>query len=96
MMQGKSIEEGHVMKGDKRKNEVRIHPTQKPVALYHWLLQRYAHEGDKILDTHAGSASSFIAAYDLHYDYIGFELDPVYYKAACERVEAHMAQTTLF
>lgn len=74
----------------------RFHPTQKPVALYRWLLQRYAKPGDKIIDTHAGSASSFIAAYEAHHDYIGFEIDPDYYRAACERVEAFMAQTRLY
>ena len=74
----------------------RIHPTQKPVALYKWLLTKYAKEGDKILDTHVGSASSLIACHDLHFDFIGFEIDETYYKAAIERMEQHFAQYTLF
>ena len=74
----------------------RIHPTQKPVALYHWLLNNYAEEGDKILDTHVGSASSLIACHDMGFEYLGFELDEDYYRMASERLEAHKAQLTLF
>lgn len=64
----------------------RIHPTQKPVKLYDWILKNYAKAGDKILDTHAGSASSFIAARNAGLDYVGFELDVDYYNAATERI----------
>jgi len=67
--------------------EVRIHPTQKPIALYSWLLTHYASPGDKILDTHMGGQSSRIAAYKLGFNYWGAELDPDYYKAGCERFE---------
>jgi site-specific DNA-methyltransferase (adenine-specific) len=74
----------------------RIHPTQKPVALYEWLLQHYAKSGYKILDTHVGSASSLIACYEMGFDYIGFELDPDYFKAASERLDAAKAQQSLF
>ena len=74
----------------------RIHPTQKPVALYHWLLNNYAEEGDKILDTHVGSASSLIACHDMGFEYLGFELDEDYYRMASERLEAHEAQLSLF
>ena len=74
----------------------RIHPTQKPVALYEWLLTHYAKQGDKILDTHVGSASSLIACHKLNFDYIGAELDTDYFNAATERLEAVKAQTTLF
>ena len=70
----------------------RIHPTQKPVKLYKWLLQNYAKDGDLILDTHVGSASSLIACYDMGFDYVGFELDEDYYKSACERIEENKAQ----
>ena len=76
--------------------EIRIHPTQKPVALYEWLLNNYAKQGDKILDTHVGSASSLIACHNLGFDYIGFELDEDYYKLATERLEAVKAQTRLW
>jgi site-specific DNA-methyltransferase (adenine-specific) len=74
----------------------RIHPTQKPVALYEWLLRNYAKEGNKILDTHVGSASSLIACHNMGFDYIGFELDKDYWKAATERLEAVKSQTTLW
>lgn len=73
----------------------RIHPTQKPVDLYKWLLTNYAKPGDKILDTHVGSASSLIACYDMHHDYIGFELDEEYYNRAQERLDNHMMQMRL-
>ena len=72
--------------------EHRIHPTQKPVALYKWILTMYANKGDKILDTHVGSASSLIACYDLGFDYVGFEIDEEYYKLACQRIEEEKAQ----
>ena len=71
----------------------RFHPTQKPVALYKWLLQNYAKPGDKILDTHVGSASSLIACYDMGFDYVGFEIDEEYYNKASKRLEEEMLQT---
>ena len=70
----------------------RFHPTQKPVALYEWLLQHYAKKGDKILDTHVGSASSLIACYNLGFDYVGFELDKDYFDAASKRIDENKAQ----
>ena len=73
----------------------RIHPTQKPVALYKWLLQNYAKKGDKILDTHLGSMSSVIACYDEKFDITGSELDPDYFKAGMERVKKHTSQVRL-
>jgi site-specific DNA-methyltransferase (adenine-specific) len=76
--------------------EIKIHPTQKPIELYAWLLTRYATKGDKILDTHVGSASSLIACHNLGFDYVGFELDPDYYRMANERLWAVKAQTTIF
>lgn len=76
--------------------EQRFHPTQKPVALYTWVLNRYAKEGYKILDTHAGSASSLIACYDKGLDFVGFELDKFYYEKAQERLERHMSQLRLW
>ena len=75
-----------------RDKEIRIHPTQKPVALYKWILQHYAKPDDKILDTHVGSASSLIACYDMGFDYVGFEIDEEYYKAASQRLEEVKAQ----
>ena len=76
--------------------EKKIHPTQKLVALYKWLLSKYAKEGDKILDTHVGSASSLIACYDLGFEYMGFEIDKYYYDVANERLEAFKAQMRMF
>lgn len=74
----------------------RIHPTQKPVALYEWLLNNYAKPGDKILDTHVGSASSLIACHKLGFEYVGFELDTDYFKAALDRLAAVEAQSSIF
>jgi site-specific DNA-methyltransferase (adenine-specific) len=74
----------------------KIHPTQKPVKLYEWLLANYAKPGDKILDTHVGSASSLIACYNMGFEYIGFEIDKDYYEAAQERMRIHMQQLTIF
>ena len=74
----------------------RFHPTQKPIELYEWLLRNYAHEGDRILDTHVGSASSLIACQRLGFDFVGFEIDETYYKLASERFERETAQITLF
>lgn len=77
-------------------SKTRIHPTQKPVALYKWLLINYAKQGDKILDTHVGSASSLIACYDLGFEYMGFELDKDYFDMATKRLEEHKQQLNLF
>ena len=77
-------------------NPNRIHPTQKPVKLYEWLLMNYAKEGDKILDTHLGSGSIAIACHNLGYDLTACELDKEYYNAAIERIERHKQQLTMF
>jgi len=74
----------------------KIHPTQKPVALYEWLLTNYAKAGQRILDTHLGSGSSAIAAHNLGFDFVGMELDKSYFDAACARLKNHQAQSTLF
>ena len=74
----------------------RIHPTQKPIKLYEWLLSNYAKEGDRILDTHLGSGSSAIAAHYGGFDFVGMEIDEDYYKAACKRFEAETAQLDIF
>lgn len=96
MMQGKSITEGNVMQGNKQKNEVRVHPTQKPVLLYTWIFQKYTKPGDKIIDTHLGSGSSRIAAYDAGLDFTGFEINKEYFGLQEERFAAHTAQCSLF
>ena len=74
----------------------RIHPTQKPVKLYDWLLSRYAEKGQKILDTHMGSGSIAIACHYAECPLVACELDPDYYKSACERIAKETAQMTLF
>lgn len=74
----------------------KIHPTQKPVALYKWLLKNYAKPGDKILDTHIGSGSIRIACHDMGFNLVGCELDPDYYKAQEERFKRHISQSSLF
>lgn len=78
------------------KGDPRIHPTQKPVALYAWIFSRYAKPGDKILDTHLGSGSSRIAAYDAGLDFVGCEIDKDYFKAQEARFAAHAAQLTIW
>ena len=74
----------------------KIHPTQKPVKLYEWLLSNYAKEGDRILDTHLGSGSSAIAAHYGQFDFVGMEIDKDYYDAAMKRFEAETAQLDIF
>ena len=78
-----------------KNKEIRIHPTQKPVALYEWLLNRYAKPNDIILDTHVGSASSLIACYNTNHKFVGFELDEYYYKVSKQRLDTEMAQMRL-
>lgn len=87
----------HGMLQENMKNkEIRIHPTQKPIALYEWLLNNYAKKGDKILDTHLGSASSIIACKKLGFEYLGFELDKEYFDKASERIAKFESQENLF
>ena len=74
----------------------RIHPTQKPVKLYEWLLMNYAKEGDRILDTHLGSGSIAIACHNLGFALVGCELDEDYYNGACTRLAPHQAQQRMF
>jgi site-specific DNA-methyltransferase (adenine-specific) len=76
--------------------DVKIHPTQKPIKLYRWLLKNYAKEGDKILDTHLGSGSSRIAADMEGFDFYGCELDQDYFDQSCKRFNEYKLQTKLF
>ena len=75
--------------------EITIHPCQKPIKLYEWLLMNYAKEGDKILDTHLGSGSIAIACHNLGFDLTACELDKDYYNAAMKRLKQHQAQLRL-
>jgi site-specific DNA-methyltransferase (adenine-specific) len=74
----------------------KIHPTQKPIALYKWLLDKYAKQGDKILDTHLGSGSIAIACHDYGFELTACELDKEYYNAAIKRINNHISQQKLF
>lgn len=74
----------------------KFHPTQKPIKLYKWILNKYAKQGDKILDTHLGSGSSRIAANDMGFDFTGFELDKDYFNASQKRFQEHINQLTIF
>jgi site-specific DNA-methyltransferase (adenine-specific) len=96
-MQGKSMNQGEVMNPIKEKNERRIHPTQKPVELYRWLLDKYATPCSLVLDTHLGSGSSAIAAHRKGTIYFtGCELDPIYYAGAKKRFKEQTAQIAAF
>lgn len=96
MMQGKSIAEGHIMQGNKKLNEKRIHPTQKPVALYDWTIREYASDCEIILDTHVGSGSSRIAAKRAGKSFVGFETDVDYWSDEEQRYKEFENQLTLF
>ena len=75
---------------------MRIHPTQKPVKLYEWLLQQYAQPGMKVFDSHLGSGSAAIAAHYAGVDFVGCEIDADYWRAAKERFEQATAQLAMF
>ena len=92
----RDVKKALVQKGNKKLNEKRIHPTQKPVALYEWLLMNYAKKGDKILDTHLGSGSSRIAAHKLGFEFVGCELDKDYFEAQEKRFKLETMQQNLF
>ena len=85
-----------MIQGNMKAKEHKIHPTQKPVALYEWILDKYAAPGDRILDTHVGSGSSLIACRKMGHKYVGFEIDAGYYAEAARRVETETAQASIF
>lgn len=85
-----------MLQGDMKNKENRIHPTQKPVKLYEWLLTNYAKQGDKILDTHLGSGSHAIACNNLGFELTACELDEDYFKASVERIKREAQQERLF
>lgn len=91
MMQGEGVG-SQFQQGNKALNEKRIHPTQKPRALYRWIYHKYAQPGQKILDTHLGSGSSAIEAHYFGCDFVGCEIDEDYYKAAVERFDRETRQ----
>jgi site-specific DNA-methyltransferase (adenine-specific) len=81
-----------MLQHDMKNKEIRIHPTQKPIRLYEWILMNYAKEGNKILDTHLGSGSIAIACHNLGFNLTACELDKEYYEAAMKRLKQHTAQ----
>jgi site-specific DNA-methyltransferase (adenine-specific) len=85
-----------MLQGDMKNKETRIHPTQKPVALYKWILDKYAKQGDKIFDSHLGSMSIAIACHDYGFELDGCELDTEYYDKGIQRVKSHISQLKLF
>lgn len=93
MLQGSDFKGN--MQGNKELNEKRIHPTQKPVALYKFILDKYAKKGDRILDTHLGSGSIAIACHDYGFDLTSCELDSYYFESAKERIDNHTLQQKL-
>lgn len=95
MMQGEAVGSMR-QQGNKALNEKRIHPTQKPVKLYEWLLKNYAKPGDKILDTHLGSGSIAIACHYAGHDLVGCEIDKDYFDAAQARIQRETRQISLF
>ena len=93
---GYDLNKSLLQQGNKLKNEKRIHPTQKPVKLYEWLLNNYAVKGQKILDTHLGSGSIAVACHYFGVDLVGVEIDEEYYNKAKERIDELTKQETLF
>ena len=85
-----------MLQGNGKNHQFRIHPNEKPFALYRWIFQNYTKPGDKILDPFLGSGSSRIAAYDAGLDFTGYEIDPEYFRLQEERFTAHTAQLSLF
>ena len=88
--------DGTKMQGDKSLNEKRIHPMQKPVALYTWIYKNFTKRGDRLLDTHLGSGSSRIAAYTLGLDFTGYEKEKIYFDLQEKRFAAHSSQVDMF
>ena len=85
-----------MLQEDMKNKEFRIHPTQKPVALYKWVIERFSKPDDIILDTHVGSASSLIACRKTGHRYVGFEIDEDYYQQASKRLQAEIDQVNIF
>ena len=85
-----------MLQEDMKNKEYRIHPTQKPVALYEWVINQYAKKGDTILDTHVGSASSLIACHRTGHKFVGFEKDEHYYKESKKRLDGEISQMSIF
>lgn len=92
MRQGKSMKEGRIMQGNKKLNEKRVHPTQKPIPLYQYQMERFASPGEKVISPNAGSQSDRIACYKMGIHYYGCEIDPKHYSDGCERYKNNIRQ----
>lgn len=92
MMQGKSMTEGATMRGNKKLNDVRIHPTQKPIDLYRWIFHKYTAPGDKVFDPNVGSGTSRRAAWEMGLEFIGCEIEEEYWKLQEAAYKEHIAQ----
>lgn len=95
MLQGKSINEGHIMQGNKQRNQNRIHPTEKPLQLYQWLLDKYSAAEDHILDTHLGGGIIAFACHQMNRNLVAAEIDKNYYESACKRFKEQTSQLTI-
>lgn len=96
MLQGKSIYEGWIQQGNKKLNERRIHPTQKPINLYRWIIKKHIKNGWKVIDTHVGSASSLIAFHEAGLQFVGFEKDKNRYRLSKERYQEEISQINFY
>lgn len=92
MMQGKSVTEGATMRGNKKLNDVRIHPTQKPIDLYRWIFAKYTEPGYKVFDPNVGSGTSRRAAWEMGLEFIGCEIEEKYWKLQEAAYKEHIAQ----
>lgn len=96
MLQGKSMLEGHIMQGNKKLNQKKIHPTEKPIFLYDWIHFNYTSPGDKVLSNYVGSGSDAISATKFDIDFIGAELDKNIYNKCLKRLSQHQSQLKMF
>jgi len=96
MMQGKSVSQGHIMQGNKKLNEKKFHPTQKPRPLYNWIFNTYCSSGESIFDPYVGSGSSRIEAYDAGLPFLGYEIEDIHFDAQEKRFQKHLAAPKLF
>lgn len=90
------VHKANIQQGNKSLNEKRIHPTQKPVSVYKWILDKYAKKGEKILDTHLGSMSIAISCHDYGFDFTGCEIDEEYFDKGIKRLQNHVSQQRIF
>jgi site-specific DNA-methyltransferase (adenine-specific) len=96
MLQGKSMLEGHIQQGNKKLNQKKIHPTEKPIQLYDWQFKNYTHDGDKVLSTHLGSMSDAISSLKFNIDFYGCEISKTHFDNGKKRLIQRQSQLTIF